>query len=80
LNPSSRFALSCATHIFFFAIRTASSGTRGGCPVIPAHAVLHAPAQYATAYGNCKVGAFFPVIAPSFCKIRANVRFSEPRM
>ena len=48
-KPSSRFAFSCVTHIFFFAMRTASSGTRGGLPVTSAHAVLHAPAQYATA-------------------------------
>jgi hypothetical protein len=48
LKPSSRSALACVTHIFFFAMRTASSGTRGGLPETPAHAVLHAPAQYAT--------------------------------
>src|ERR1035437_1219665 len=48
LKPSSRSALACVTHIFFFAMRTASSGTRGGWPEMPAHALLHAPAQYAT--------------------------------
>ena len=51
-NPSSRAAFSCVTHIFFRAMRTASSGTRGGLPVTPAQAVLHAPAAYATAYGS----------------------------
>jgi hypothetical protein len=42
LKPSSRAALAWVTHIFFRAMRTASSGTRGGLPVRPAQAVLHA--------------------------------------
>src|SRR4029077_8203798 len=45
--PSSRAAFSCETHIFFFAIRTASIGTRGGVPVRLAHAVVANPAEYA---------------------------------
>jgi hypothetical protein len=38
-------AFSCETHILVFAIRTASSGTRGGIPVKLAHAVLAKPAE-----------------------------------
>ena len=79
-KPSSRRAFSCVTHIFFRAMRTASSGTRGGVPVTPAQAVLHTPAHYATAYGSRTAGAFRPVISASFSRICASVRFSEPRI
>ena len=47
--PKSRAAFSWETHIFFFAMRTASKGTRGGTPVKSAHAVLKKPAANATA-------------------------------
>src|ERR1019366_6029520 len=80
LTRSSRSALACVTHIFFFAMRTASNGTRGGWPETPAHAVLQAPAQNATRYGRRRVGAFPPVMRANFWRICARVRFSEPRM
>jgi len=74
-----RAALALVAYIFFRAIRTPSSGARGGRPVRPAMPVSAAADAQATGYGMRVWGAGRPVSRARVSSASRNVRFTPPR-